>query len=171
MSNKFRKNLKSFFKYIGEIGQLEPTWEDELPRIRIAVLDSGVDDGESEINQAIKYGQINKKRSKTFIQKPGDTEESWRTDTYGHGTKVTQLLLETAPAAEIFVCKISTGKVINQEYMPGIAEVSWLLSLKQSAASCETPMLTCLPRQSTGLPPNATLTLFPCPSDIRTTTI
>ncbi|KAF5652765.1 subtilisin-like protein [Fusarium sp. NRRL 25303] len=74
VSNKFRENLKSFFKYIGEIGQLEPVWEDELPRIRIAVLDSGVDDGESEIKHAIKFGQINEKKSKTFIQKQDEAD-------------------------------------------------------------------------------------------------
>lgn len=96
-------------------------------KIRIAVLDSGVDDTNPKIRGAMRFNRINKLRSRSFVGRP----DEWLQDTYGHGTHVTQLLLRTAPAAEIYVGKICAGKVINNEYMPGIAKVSLPLSFTQ----------------------------------------
>ncbi|KAF5705144.1 hypothetical protein FMUND_12223 [Fusarium mundagurra] len=111
MSRKFRQNLEPFFS---------------PPKIRIAVLDSGVDANDFAIHYGIEQRQINYEKSKTFVHPNEKGSDNWRKDTCGHGTHVTELLLETAPAAEIFVGKISTDKVINQEYMPGIAEaINW----------------------------------------------
>jgi subtilisin family serine protease len=94
---------------------LYPTYR----KIRICVLDSGVDDADSAINRAIRYERINVARSKTFVSPTDD----WQKDTHGHGTHVTSLLLKAAPAAEIYVGKICTSKIINDEFMPGIAKV------------------------------------------------
>ncbi|KAH8587087.1 peptidase S8/S53 domain-containing protein [Bisporella sp. PMI_857] len=123
-ASKFLDELASFFqkiKYLhNDIFSLTrfPTHE----KIRIAVLDSGVDDTDSVIRPALKFGRINTQKSKSFV----DPANEWQQDTYGHGTSVTQLLLKTAPAAEIYVGKICTGKVINDEFMPGIAKaIEW----------------------------------------------
>lgn len=85
-------------------------------KIRIAVLDSGVDDTDSMIRAAVRSLRIKKRMS--FVGKDNDHQ-----DTYGHGTHVTRLLLQIAPAAEIYIAKICTGKLINEEFMPGIAKV------------------------------------------------
>ena len=118
----FLNELNPFFKRIKELYANSsrihfPTQE----KVRIAVLDSGIDEeGDTMIYQAIKCGRISPK-GKSFVSgRAGD----WMRDTCGHGTHVARLLLQTAPAAEIFVAKICTGKLINGEAMPGIAEVS-----------------------------------------------
>lgn len=101
-------------------------------RIRVAILDSGVDDTDPMIRPAIKFGRINQEKSKSFVsQRP----EEWRSDTYGHGTHVTRLVLQTAPAAEVYVGKICTGKMINDEFMPGIAKVRFYVLLLHSNRS------------------------------------
>jgi hypothetical protein len=82
------------------------------------VLDSGMDETDPRIRAAMKYERINRQRSKSFVGQP----DQWQ-DTHGHGTHVTRLLLETAPASEIIMGKICTGKMINDEFMPRIAEV------------------------------------------------
>ena len=99
-------------------------------KIRIAVLDSGIDGTDTKIRQAIRFGRINVCKSRNFVG--GATELQ---DTYGHGTHVTRLLLETAPAAEICVCKICTEKTINDEFMPGIAEVGLPVLILQTSSN------------------------------------
>ena len=101
-------------------------------KIRIAVLDSGVDDTDPTIRPAIKFGRINTWRSKSFVGRP----DEWRQDTYGHGTHVTQLLLKTAPAAEIYVGKICTGKTSNYGFMPGIAKVVFSIHILKTSSKC-----------------------------------
>ncbi|KAK4195218.1 subtilisin-like protein [Triangularia verruculosa] len=121
----FLNDLKRFFD---RIRNLHEEWKYSNPleyitheRIRIVVLDSGVDETDSLIRSAIKFGRINTQKSKSFVG-----PDEWREDSCGHGTHVAQLLLETAPAAEIYVGKICTGKVINDEFMPGIAKaIDW----------------------------------------------
>ncbi|KAM0544220.1 hypothetical protein ACHAPJ_011909 [Fusarium lateritium] len=122
---EFLDDLQPFLGTIGSVRQNSKPWDPPHERIRIAVLDSGIDDTQPIMRSAIKAGRINSQRSKSFV---GRTD-SWRQDSYSHGTHVTQLLLKTAPAAEIFIGKICTDKVINAEFMPGIAKaVNWAVN-------------------------------------------
>ena len=122
---KFLEDLQPFFDKISKLRKtvslMNPLGHE---KIRIAVLDSGADDTDSMIRPAINCGRINASKSKNFV---GQTHE-WRQDFYGHGTHVTRLLLKTAPAAEIYVGKICTGKMINDKCLPGIAQVGGALS-------------------------------------------
>ena len=89
-----------------------------IPRkVRIAVIDTGVDPSDTIIHRAIKCKRIAEKRSWV------GTQESW-TDTHGHGTHVTRLLLQIAPSAEVYVAKITDGRHVHPEDMLNIAKVS-----------------------------------------------
>lgn len=133
-ASAFLNGLDPFFRKIkalqSDISLAHPTHE----RIRIAVLDSGVSETDSMIRRAIRSGQINAQRSKSFVGSPAE----WQQDTFGHGTHITRLLLKTARAAEIYVGKICTGKVMNNESMPAIAKVNSPLSFSNA-----TQRLTC----------------------------
>ncbi|KAJ4305481.1 hypothetical protein N0V90_001012 [Kalmusia sp. IMI 367209] len=122
-AKKFLDDLKPFFDGILNLRKrIDLTNPSGHERIRIAVLDSGLDDSTDPIiRSAIRSGQINTRKSKSFVGQPHE----WQ-DLYGHGTHVTRLLIKTAPAAEIYVGKICVGKAINDEFMPGIAAVSSL---------------------------------------------
>jgi hypothetical protein len=96
-------------------------------KIRIAVLDSGVDKSDPMIGPAIRNGKIAKLKSWVEIssQDTADEQEDqadWH-DTYGHGTHITKLLMDAAPAAEVYVAKICHKKTINDQFMSGIAKV------------------------------------------------
>jgi len=118
-ASSFLNDLDHFFRKIKTLrNDISLAQYPAHEKIRITVLDSGVDDTDPMIRPAIKFGRIST-HSKSFVGRP----DEWQQDTYGHGTHVTQLLLKTAPAAEIYVGKICTGKVINDEFMPGIAKV------------------------------------------------
>lgn len=96
-------------------------------RIRIVVLDSGVDAGDDVIRGAIKQKRIVARKSWV-----GNDEDHH--DTYGHGTHVVRLLRKTAPTADIYVGKICNGKYINDEFMPGIAKVGYSCLLQPCSA-------------------------------------
>ncbi|UKZ62537.1 uncharacterized protein TrAtP1_003782 [Trichoderma atroviride] len=83
-------------------------------RIRIAVLDTGIDTTDMMIRSA-SGSRIKGKRS--WVGSNNNFE-----DEYGHGTHVTRLLLKMAPAAEIFVAKITTNKTVDVKDMERIAE-------------------------------------------------
>jgi hypothetical protein len=127
-AHRFLNDLDHFFGKIKTLRNDISLAQYPAPeKIRIVVLDSGVDDTDTMIRPAIKFGHINTQRSKSFVGRP----DEWQQDTDGHGTHVTRLLLKTAPAAEIYVGKICTGKVINDEFIPGIAKVGLHLVLKR----------------------------------------
>ncbi|PHH61270.1 hypothetical protein CDD81_648 [Ophiocordyceps australis] len=125
-ASKFLKSLEPFLSKIRDLHENSISLTQQFMsignRIRIAVLDSGVDDINPMIRSAIKAKRINSQESKNFV----DCLEDWNQDTYGHGTHITRLLLQTAPSAEIYVGKICTRQFINDEFMPGIAQaINW----------------------------------------------
>lgn len=79
------------------------------------MLDSGVDRNDPKIKNAQRYGRI--KGGSSWVG------SSYDQDNYGHGTHVARFLLETAPAAELYIAKICDNKFINGEFMPGIVKV------------------------------------------------
>ena len=122
LGSKFMADLEPFFSKIRNLHQNITTimQHTNVEKIRIAVLDSGVQCTDSVIACAINHKRINVGKSRSFL---GPTD-NWQEDTEGHGTNITQLLLTTAPTAEIYVGKICTKNLINDVFMPGIASVS-----------------------------------------------
>jgi hypothetical protein len=94
--------------------------------IRIAVLDTGVDPADVMIKAA--RSRIIDKRS--WIGSPENCD-----DTYGHGTHVARLLLSMAPAAQIFVAKITDNKHVHPSQMSNIAEVSFACHRRSMASN------------------------------------
>ncbi|KAH0441203.1 hypothetical protein CcaCcLH18_02113 [Colletotrichum camelliae] len=85
----------------------------QVPRkIRIAVLDTGIDRKDKMIKAAMGRKIV---ETRSFVD--DDCE-----DTYGHGTHVTRLLIAMAPSAEIYVAKITDNKHVDPEDMGRIAE-------------------------------------------------
>ncbi|EFY91869.1 Peptidase S8 [Metarhizium acridum CQMa 102] len=89
-------------------------------KIKIAVLDSGLDYHDAFIKGAIKTRYITDRWS------PTGTDWEDVLDIYGHGTHVTRLLLDTAPLAEICGAKFSRDKNLDESEMQVIANaIDW----------------------------------------------
>ncbi|KAL8294203.1 hypothetical protein RB597_008037 [Gaeumannomyces tritici] len=94
--------------------------EDERLRrpVRVAVLDSGVDMSDPRVKGA-------KKRIKAMRNWTDDNPENWE-DSYGHGTHVVRQLIRVAPAAEVYVARVSTAKKVEPEKTGLIAKaINW----------------------------------------------
>ncbi len=87
-----------------------------IPAVKIAVLDTGIDSDHPSIKGALKIKRIQMARS--FVKNDKSPE-----DRFGHGTHVTQLLLDVAPDAQLYVAKVAEKETIPQDH--NIAEVSF----------------------------------------------
>ena len=127
-----------FFELLGEFRERYMKPIEARPRVKIAVLDTGLDEQDLDF----------KTRRKTIIedrrqQQPGRIDDPVKAitsftggpaiDDNGHGTHVAGLLLRTAPEADIFVAKISRG--LSVENIRGIPEVSSVRSHPNSCLS------------------------------------
>ena len=83
--------------------------------MKIAVLDSGIDSKHPFIKAALATKRIQVARS--FVNNSNSSEDS-----FGHGTHVTNLLLEVAPDAELYVAKVTEDGIIPTDH--NIAKVS-----------------------------------------------
>ena len=125
LENGFLNNIRTLRQNSPPIGLAETLKGMQTPeKIRIAVLDTGIDPTDRMIKPAMS--RIIDKRSWV-----GSIPESYM-DKYGHGTHVTRLLLRMAPAAEIYVAKITDNKNVDPEDMSRIAEVSLPCPLRHS---------------------------------------
>ncbi|KAI1330204.1 hypothetical protein F5Y16DRAFT_31262 [Xylariaceae sp. FL0255] len=115
-ASSFIEQTGSFRKMIEELGDSStiPVWTPwRADKIRIAIIDTGIDDEDDnliEFNRA--SGRI--KDSCGFINDPNskpDTKD-YR-DVNGHGTHVARLILEMAPAAELYIAKVSNDTSIQ----------------------------------------------------------
>ena len=80
-------------------------------RVRIAVLDTGIDINHPEI--AARSGRI----IESICEIPG-LENQGNEDKSGHGTHVALLLLQTAPAADVYVARVfEDGTKVTDKYI------------------------------------------------------
>ncbi|RYP66887.1 hypothetical protein DL771_007544 [Monosporascus sp. 5C6A] len=118
LENSFLCNIGALRQNSPPVGLAERLKGMQTPeKIRIAVLDTGIDPTDTMIKPAML--RIKDKRS--WVGSPENC-----VDNYGHGTHVTRLLIKMAPAAEIYVAKITDNKNVDPEDMSRIAEaIDW----------------------------------------------
>jgi subtilisin family serine protease len=116
------RNIKSFAGMIHGLSDdcAEPreTWMRN--KIRIASIDTGIDkDDDIIIQTALECDSI--KECCSFTGNGEDVQDS-----HGHGTHIARLLLDIAPAAELYVAKVSDGQTLYPSSLSRIAEVTFL---------------------------------------------
>ncbi|CAM1505661.1 Fc.00g112980.m01.CDS01 [Cosmosporella sp. VM-42] len=117
-------DLAGKIRQLSSVSRQLPTWRNE--KVRIAILDTGIDDEDILIETALQNGRIRDTRD--FVS-GSDVRDS-----YGHGTHVTRLLLQIAPAAELYIAKISNSKHIHSKNLNRIPEVMCYAIVLKGAA-------------------------------------
>lgn len=112
-AEEYLNNLReSIERYIKPLKDYAPNERDP---IKIAIIDSGVDLYDPSIRA--RKCQIRDMRNWTSDQHYECADEC------GHGTHVTRLILETAPAVEVYIAKISDRKKLDSKVSGRIAQV------------------------------------------------
>ncbi|KAL7928162.1 hypothetical protein V8C35DRAFT_318778 [Trichoderma chlorosporum] len=87
--------------------------------VKVAIIDSGINMADPFISG--KEEQIRGKRNWTDCN-----PDNWH-DTYGHGTHVARLVLQVAPAVELYIARVSTGKQIkNKDIIQIATAIEWV---------------------------------------------
>ncbi|KAF5486221.1 hypothetical protein CGCF413_v013453 [Colletotrichum fructicola] len=125
-SQSTKDAAREFLELIKIINEqyVKPCEEIETPRrkVRIAILDSGVSRKDTLIKGAFQAGIIQ------GVWGPGGTDRKDYDDTYGHGTHVARLLLETAPLAELYIAKVCDDKFLDENKLDNIVRAfEWAL--------------------------------------------
>ncbi|RDW74910.1 hypothetical protein BP6252_06052 [Coleophoma cylindrospora] len=117
----FIQAIRPFIQKVRDLEDSSPSLPSWAPwradKIRIAIIDTGIDDEDTLIETALENGRI--KDCQGFVGDPGDHQ-----DLQGHGTHVTRLILGMAPAAELYIAKISDSKSIAAADFTRISEAS-----------------------------------------------
>jgi hypothetical protein len=89
-------------------------------RIRVAILDTGIDFGHSAIQEAKKKGRVKEEWCYSWVGRENDTKDE---DDGLHGTNCAYLLHKAAPEAEIYVEKVFQSTNFRPREAQNIAKV------------------------------------------------
>lgn len=111
----------------GLIDRIEYSDQFETSRVKVAVLDTGIDWNDSYIRGAKERIKGCKNWADDRQEDEGQQEVH---DTSGHGTHVTALLLRTAPEALIYVSRVAdqNGDMVSAEKIAEVCLLSILLA-------------------------------------------
>jgi subtilisin family serine protease len=102
-----------------------PAWASwRAKKIRIAIIDTGVDDEDDNLIEAARQSGRVKDCCGFINDSSSNPDYNDYKDVNGHGTHVARLMLEVAPAAEIFIAKVSNETTIEKADLVRIARVS-----------------------------------------------
>jgi subtilisin family serine protease len=117
--------MKNIDPFVEKIRDLEykckpiPAWASwRRERIRIAIIDTGIDYEDIHVEIARDVGRIKDYNCRGFLKDADDYQ-----DRHGHGTRVARLILGLAPSAELYIAKISNDKSIESKHLSRISEV------------------------------------------------
>lgn len=122
LARKFFDSLDKFHdSYSRDVTARETKSGIESPRrVRIAVLDTGIDFGHPEIQAAEGSGRIRRGWCHSMVGNEWDFKDE---DPGLHGTNCALLLHKSAPEADIYVEKISPGTNMRTYHAENIAKV------------------------------------------------
>ncbi|CAH0047107.1 unnamed protein product [Clonostachys solani] len=146
-SNQFFNDAKAFFRHIkairsdlnfSDLDLSDPDLRDpdllmskKRKKIRIVLLDTGIDAEETRMEMAIDDGRINRAESKSFVDSPWDQDDDM------HGTNVAELATRAAPTAEIIIGKICERRDKLEDVLPRLAKaIRWAVKEKEADVIC-----------------------------------
>ncbi|KAM3549323.1 hypothetical protein ARSEF4850_008923 [Beauveria asiatica] len=104
-----------------------------ISKVRVAVIDSGISTGDSEIRIALRDSDIGPGLRdgriaglRNFCGTSVDDCE----DYHGHGTTVAKILLEAAPQAEIYIAKVTNSSTVSDDELHNVRKaINWAVQV------------------------------------------
>ncbi|KAI4599467.1 hypothetical protein KJ359_001909 [Pestalotiopsis sp. 9143b] len=83
----------------------------EEARVKIAVLDTGLQLEKALYVNHVRAGRINPAQSKDFVATTEeDAVDGWKKDSDGHGSRIGQIILDVAPGTVLHIAKVFKNK-------------------------------------------------------------
>lgn len=98
--------------------QLKPG---DTGRVRVAVIDTGIDMGHIAIQAAVENGQI--ARVCDWVDGREGIEDEKIGDSEGHGTYIASVILDMAPHVDLYIARVSKQRVLSDREAENIAKV------------------------------------------------
>ncbi|UKZ82569.1 hypothetical protein TrVFT333_010361 [Trichoderma virens FT-333] len=112
-----------FFDFMDDFieSYLPDDFTEQSQRVKVCIIDSGIDKEHRIIKQAIEKGKI--KKTKSFKGDRNDID-----DKTGHGTHIAELLTTLAPEAAVYVAKVAVSGTMPPEDTKLIVDaINWAL--------------------------------------------
>ncbi|KAF4944627.1 hypothetical protein FGADI_12565 [Fusarium gaditjirri] len=86
--------------------------------VRIAILDTGINKASGAIRGGLKTRRIQHQNCRSWVGNDSNDVHDYD----GHGTRIAELILQAAPEADIYVCKVFNGRNLLPDEVQGIAK-------------------------------------------------
>ncbi|KAK8148439.1 hypothetical protein G3M48_010185 [Beauveria asiatica] len=110
-----------------------PLPENRSRKVRVAVIDSGISTGDSEIRIALRDSDIGlglRDRRIAGLRNFCGTSVDDCEDYHGHGTTVAKILLEAAPQAEIYIAKVTNSSTVSDDELHNVRKaINWAVQV------------------------------------------
>lgn len=109
-------------KWITEFKQLEVLKLSGPHRVRIAIIDSGIDMDHVDIIAAFNDDRIRKVCD--WVDGHEGREHNRMTDTLGHGTHIASIILNLTPNVELYIARVTKSSQLSDSQAENVAKVS-----------------------------------------------
>jgi hypothetical protein len=105
-------------KALCPLQQLDPG---DSRRVRVAVIDSGIDMGHVDIQAAAVNGRIAKVCD--WVDGRDGVEDEGVGDSSGHGTHIASVILDMAPNVDLYIARVTKGREVSHSQAENVAKV------------------------------------------------
>lgn len=114
-------NWFNLFRDLAIVRTLESVEPREPHRVRVAIIDTGIDMGHVDMLAAISNKQIVKVCD--WVDGQEGREDKNMRDSSGHGTHVASIILDMAPNVDLYIARVSKGHMISHNQADNVATV------------------------------------------------
>lgn len=131
----------SKFRQLKALYPLQLLKQGDSNRVRVAIIDTGIDLGHVDMQAAVSDGRIAKVCD--WVDGRGGIEDESTGDSIGHGTHITSIILDMAPNVDVYIGRVAKGRELSDDQAENVAKVSnliWGTTTKTSLAHLLPPL-------------------------------
>lgn len=109
------------FRNLEELLPLQQLQPGDSRRVRVAIIDTGIDMGHVDIQAAVQDGRIGEVCD--WVDGRQGTEDKIVGDSFGHGTHVASVVLDLAPNVDLYIARVTKGRELCHGQAKNVADV------------------------------------------------
>lgn len=109
------------FQNLKELCPLQELEPGDSRRVRVAVIDTGIDMTHVDIQAAVANGRVIKVCD--WVDGQEGIEDDMVGDSFGHGTHVASVILDMAPNVDLYIARVAKGRELSHSQAENVAKV------------------------------------------------